>query len=478
MKRILCLTMFIIIVCTISMAQTVVTVPGDFSSIEDAITANTSTGIHSAEKVSYTINVDPTNTYTEQLCLNDGEVGAGDIQANTFTIQSATPGTYAWVYLQLHPTADNDAIELYTTATLTIKDIAFCPSQTAPVFTDEFIKIDKNSPSAASPYVFDHCLFTEIKADGSPMITSRSEAFTAPPAVGSTRSGFCYIMQMWGEPGEAFDITLNDCVLYGNTQQTAFRIAPETDGDVVTIHNTVIAYAGSYLIRCGSGGGSCALTISGTDVGAGTDSCSVLYHPNGDDHCVYDAADCRSININNTILADEAGGITRGISANSTADLTLADVIIDVPGPAIVDGPTNDSTWDRVTINTPSNALFAVAGTGSITATDCIFTGSGSKLAGTQPDGGIICNNCAFPTDGPDAVTSNDDGVLTVTYNDTVVADPIYLSKDVTSDSFFDVDNPVYAGVASGAGDLSGGADFIGGWVPPLAANNSWNLYE
>jgi hypothetical protein len=462
MKRILCLTMFIVLACSLSMAQTVVTVPGDFSSIEDAITANTSTGIHSSELISYTINVDPSTSYTEQICLNNGDIGSGDIAAASFTIQSATPGTYVWIYLQEHPTAAGDGIEIHTTATLTMKDLAFCPSQVAPLFVDEFLKIDKNGPSAATPMLFEHCLFTEIKTDGTPMVTNRTEAYSGPPpATGSTRSGYAYFMQMWGEAGEVFDITVDDCVFYGNNQQVSIRIAPEAN-DTFTINNSLIAWGGNALVRAGSGAGSLTLNITGTDQTAGLDNCSALIQPGADNHCIWiSSGSVSALNISNTILADGAGGVSRGISCSSACALTLADVIIDVPGPGIVDGANNASTWDRVTINTPSNALYAVAGAGSITATDCIFSGAGDKFAGAQPGAGLICNNCAFPTVGPDAITNQDDGVCTGTYNNTVTADPEYAAKNVTHSSFFDVSGAAYVSAASGGGDLSGGADFI-----------------
>lgn len=458
MKRVLCLTMFIVLLCSLSMAATTVAVPGDFASIEAAITANTSTGIHSAENVSYTINIDPSTSYTEQLCLNDADIGAGDIQAASFTIQSATPGTYAWVYLQKHPTATDDGIEIYTTATLTMKDIAFCPSQQAPVFTDEFIKIDKNGPSAATPMLFDHCLFTEIKADGTPMVTNRTEAYSGPPPTfGSSRTGlYPYIFQMWGEAGEEFDITLDDCVLYGNTQQVTIRIAPEAN-DTFTINNSLIAWGGNALVRAGSGSGNLTLNITGTDQTAGPDNCSVLYQPGGENHCIWiSSGSVGELNVSNTILADGAGGISRGISGSGSCALTLADVIIDVPGPGVVDGADNAATWDRVTFAGPSNALYAVAGTGSLTATDCIFSGAGTKLAGSTPSGGYTMNNCAFPTTGADAITTIG---LTPTLNNCIYDDPAYVSKDITSENYYDVAGCGYEGAGSGGSDLAGGAD-------------------
>jgi hypothetical protein len=58
---------------------------------------------------------------------------------------------------------------------------------------------------------------------------------------------------------------------------------------------------------------------------------------------------------------------------------------------------------------------------------------------------------------------------------------PMYVAFDVLdfdSPDFMDVDNPFFAGKGTSGSDLAGGADFIGGWLPPAAANAFWALYE
>ena len=165
----------------------------------------------------------------------------------------------------------------------------------------------------------------------------------------------------------------------------------------------------------------------------------------------------------------------RGISASATWNVTLTDVIIDVPNFGAVIQPRAATTWRRVTMNCPTNCVFftGTAAAGSLTIRDSIFSDTGTKFGGTLPTGGLNVNYCGLPTAGPKAITARGSGTFGANINS---SDPIYLNyTNPLLSTFLDVDNGRPAGHPLGTGygtsteagtGLGGGADYIGGTVP------------
>src|SRR5690606_20151957 len=111
--------------------------------------------------------------------------------------------------------------------------------------------------------------------------------------------------------------------------------------------------------------------------------------------------------------APSAAG-SRGISGGQ-GNIFLSNVIMNVWGPGVVDITNVATTWDKVTIrtNNANNAYLYAGGAGSLTITDSILAGSGTKIGGTVavPAGFVTVKNSGLPSSGPDAITGK--GVMT-----------------------------------------------------------------
>src|SRR5690606_29824608 len=121
--------------------------------------------------------------------------------------------------------------------------------------------------------------------------------------------------------------------------------------------------------------------------------------------------------ITNTTLVRDVNldTATRGISGGATVELNdLSNTVIVTSGPGIVDIVSAPATWNNITVHnnstTGNNAAFLVGGAGSLDITNAIFSGLGTKLAGTQPDGGMSVDFSSFVEEGTDAIDSRDDG--------------------------------------------------------------------
>ena len=492
MKKAL-LILSLILVCAVSFAANPVTVAasgGDFTSVAAAISSFASGGANASETPPFIVNIDPAGgPYTEQIDLDDANVGTGDVQGN-LVVQSSVAGTYAQIILLVAPTsgADDGLMVHQDSIDVTFRDLLLCPSiaGTANEFTDEIVKLDENTANTDwNTITFDHCILTEIDAAGAPLVTSRADAYTAgpPAAVGSARTGFAYALQYWGDTGESINLVMDDCVVFGNIQNSALRISFPIAGQV-DINDTMIAYGG-YIVRVGSGDTVGTVNITGTDQTAGPDSASVILQTAGaDNHCFWfsGSAQGTACNVSGTMMIVEgtnaaaAGSATRGFSGSATVDLTLADcLIVTDDGPGVVDGFENDATWDRVTIvsKQSANALFGVGGAGSLTVRDSIFTGPGAKFASTAlPTGGIDIDYCGFY-----GVTDQVDPALVgVTLGSNIVTtNPQFAeATDWTSADFLDVGGMDYKGADSAGGDLVGGANAY----TITAARSAWSIYQ
>lgn len=460
-------------VAVADMTVTVAASGGDFTTISDALVSNSSTGSNAAETGVFTVSIDPAGgPYDEAIDLDDANVGSGDFQASAIVIESSVAGTYVPIAVQLAPSGGaNDGLQCHQDIDVTFRDLLIYPSLTN-VFTDEMLKIDENagSTNVDNLILVQHCIFTEIDASGNPLITDRAGAYADPPAtVGSTRTGYAYFIQAWGDSGEAFDVTIDDCAMYGNIgtagQAHGIRLASVAATDDYIINNTVVSGTSGACIRLSGVSGS-TLTITGNDAGDGPDNATVLMNPDDSSDCfwIYSVSADVVVDISDTIFKDSSASWGINFSTDCDIELAVADCIFDTGAQNLNFNVLRDWTFDRCTFHTTGddNALQTGGGAGSLAFRDCIFSGTGAKFAGTAtPTGGIDIDYCAFPAAGPDAITSQDDGVVLPTYGSNIVtADPEYVSKDFTSADYFDLGNyDDYNGASSVAGFLAGGAD-------------------
>lgn len=489
MKRLLVFTMCATVAVPMAFAANPVTVDGGavangvsiFNNIQPAITSWASGEVNAGETAPFVINVVPAGgPYVERLVLYEAHA-SGEIMGD-LVIKSSVPGTLAAVEMQEAGDGGDDGCYLYqSTADVTFIDLLCYPSLTAPRFDDEMFKIDGLGASAMNTIRFENCIMTEIDTGGNPLTTTRAGAYLTPVAASSPRTNsYAYFIQHWADPGELVSLELDNCVLYANQNNTgagtpmALRTTCEDNAETITVNNTVISFPQYTCWRHGSGTGAGTVTMTGTDQTAGPDGCSVLYAPGADSPAfwIYSCPVGTTIDLSGGIIADVAGGISRGIHIGTgSGNLTLADLIIATPGENVVDTIDNASTWDNVTLHSlglavsaESAALLCEGGAGSLTVRDCIFSGPGTKIQGTLPTGGIDIDYCSFveSTDLVVDITARDDGIA-VSYGSNIITnDPMYLSMDPLNAQFLDVDNPAYVGAASGPSDLGGGADCPG----------------
>lgn len=474
MKKAL-ISLFMTAACVSVFAANPVTVSatGDFNSIQDAIDSFVVGGANAGETAPFIIQVDPSVERDESIHLSATTWGAE--LAGDLVIESATPGTLVPFAMQLTSDQD-DGCWFLTTQSVKFKDFLMYPSQTN-VFTDEFFRVD--APGACTnTLAFENCVITEIDGSGDPLVTSKATAIAAPqPAtVGSTRSGYAYIIQVWPDAGENVSVTFDNCAVFGNIQQSAIRLAGTSGAFVsdVNINDSYIAFAGDYLIRATADNYN--YNITGTDVSAGPASATVFR--GAANHLVYFAGGITG-NISNTMflaLGAECGATTRCLSAGAATDLTLTDCMFysEINAPAIVDAQAADAVFsDCSFFCTQSNALFNVNSTGSLTIKDSVFAGPGSTaLAGAAPDGGLSVENCGFAMSGDYALAASDDAAIVIAYSNKIEADPEFDSVSPGDASFLDVSSASYAAQGSGGSDLDGAANFTGN-----APVQGWELY-
>lgn len=157
---------------------------------------------------------------------------------------------------------------------------------------------------------------------------------------------------------------------------------------------------------------------------------------------------------------------------------------------------SGSSTIENVTF--AGNGRYAIdvnsAYAGTITINDCIIAGDGTadsdNVVRHNGTGLMNISYSALVTEGPFALlTPPTTGTGTINQLNIVNADPQFVeTSDYTSDSFFDVFNPIYSAAGTGGTPLRGGADYVGA-VPtptptpiptptPLAVNSTWSIYK
>ncbi len=183
--------------------------------------------------------------------------------------------------------------------------------------------------------------------------------------------------------------------------------------------------------------------------------------------------------LNNTDPESTAQGW--GIEQQNGGDLplTLRNVIIagnQAQGLLVGSvGTAGDITLENVTIANNGGAALQTdaASIGNINITDTIIAGpSVGDATGIQHSGAgtITLNTSAIVNTGPYAAVPATEnlGTGSIVENSVIGARPRFIeTADFTSADYYDVDSPDYGGQGSAGSDLSGGADYIGSYVPP-----------
>jgi hypothetical protein len=479
---------------------------GDFATIQAAISAFTSTGSHATAIPPFTINIDPAGSpYNERITLTDTAVGQGDIVGD-LTIQSSVPGTLARLALQRdlsQAAGPNTACVLVHQGlhNITFRDLLIHPALPGVGVEDArryIIKIDENSPNATmNTITLQNVIVSEVAADGLPLISSRAEAYNPPRAASASAfdNQFTQAVQFWGDNGESLSVVLDNVVLYGpppaglqngNLLRAAFS---GSNGESLTVINSVFAYGptAAALVRIGANNqytGTVSFTAG--DQRAGLDNANVFLHSSNTEatHALtfegslnVGAAGAIPATVSNAIFKFVGTGTPankRAISAGTASwNVNISDVLIDVPGAAVVSFVPGTTTWNNITAKS-NEAWFGLGGAGSLAVTNSIFVGADTvaangKFGGTAPTGGASIENCGFGTEVTNQIGTAVTGTFTTANNH--VGDPDFKSSDFKSADFFDVQNPSYAGKGTSGSDLAGGANFtpvfshVGEWM-------------
>jgi hypothetical protein len=359
---------------------------------------------------------------------------------------------------------------------VTISDLIIYPSLSGTVVTDDLVRLDENDTNVTfNTITFENCIITEIDTAGAPLVTTMTNAATdvVPVTVGSSRSGYAYLFQWWGDTGESQHVAVTDCAVFCNPQSYMIRLAGDgADGETCTWTDCITRGGGYCNIR-GSASNATVYTFTGTDQTEGWQNCFYNTDPISGHGVYFSASSGGGSGLIEKMIIRTTD---RAISGNAGLDMDLADCIMEYTAPAVVDGPANASTWTRCTFDGQDAGVvyYGVGGAGSITVRDCIFSNNvgGFDPTGTMPAGGIDVDYCALVSSGPDANSGDpltDWAVTGVTIGANCIdADPLYLGKNPELSTHYDVDNgsaaPAgYLGAGTGASNLAGGADFVGG---------------
>ena len=470
---------------------------GNFLALQPAMDSFCTGGANAAAAPPFTINIVPQPTpYDEILSLNDDVFvaanGASQELAGALTIQSSVPGTDAWVAIQNFPgfSDGNDGWGIYQSNNdVTVIDLLLTPSVALPASApaDDLVKVDENQenqPSAMNTTTFSGCVFSDLASPSmTPLVTDAAGWMTlvggdhpstvtgSPTAWGASGSG---CLKMWGDSiasPESASYVVENCIMYSAGH--CLQMVPENDGETALLGNLMaasyLAWNSPVYIGCGDGatGGT---TMAGTDV-LDPANCIALFTRGWHNINVY-KSDTKTFTIEHLRAYGDSDTAShnRGISlAGAGPGANFADLIIASDMYCTMDRIDHAQTFDRVTmyaIEAGDDCINVyLAGTGSLTATDCIFAGPGDLTGGTgSAAGGVNIDYSVVCQNGPDALGTSAGATLGV--NCTYV-DPAFLNRtDITSVNFFAVDNAQLATMASGGGPLRGGGLYVGGGIP------------
>ena len=364
-----------------------------------------------------------------------------------------------------------------------LNDLIFLPS-TMDTPTDDMIDLNGGT---GSKVIFNNCIISS-NWSGAP---ASLDGFTVPGAAPSARVGDNGVNI--SNAAAEVNIDLNETVIVAasgpNTAGTPDNILlTGAAKNVLTINEgSVISFGGYRNIQHNN--------IDDLFIRGSASKPVYLINAEGVNYVSYTSTGI--LDIDHCIIANTTVGSN---GANYCAGLWLADapdlptivtnsLIINNLGPGLFLGNFNSTlVVKNVTISgnaggTGTQDVAQVwAGTLGVSADISI---SDTIIAGGKPGilmtaGTIDLSYSALVLEGPQTLSIGVDGTGTVVETQVITKDPMFHeTADLSSSDLFDVHNPFYGGKGSEGSNLSGGADYIGDYVPPvpLAAQN-WFLYQ
>jgi len=492
--------------------STVLTVgpSGDYSTLQGAIGSYCYTGGTRTDAVKpLVIAIDPAGgPYDEAVSLMQSATGYGDI-AGDLMLKSMGPGK-AVVQLQEGDLAGDDGLPIFQdAASVILKNLILCPSQTNPFEDDMLVMMESNANSVENWLEFYGCIVTDLDSGGAPMISSPANALDEPAASGSAMADGDTLFRFGLDASTLYSRSLfmEQSVIYAS-RHLNYIYAGGVTGSQVRLHNTIISQSRAAGIFAKSFDAPHPYLITGDDQTKGIltgdrINCSAIYEFNR--RLFYDyAAGIHTRNsenkivlvIKNTIIATTQNhSQSRGISSWATSDkpasplgvntdlYKIHDVIIDVPVQAIMNDMSNDAATPvdirRVTIKTPTQGVWLTDNSASTaTITDSIFVGCAAAVyKPSEPVANVVLSHCGLPSAGSAAIVDAASGSLNPTIVDLIVADPLFASTSILSPAGFDVRAREYQNAASDGSHLCGGANYAFGTITAIEPA-AWERYR
>jgi len=437
----------------------------EYATIQGAIDSYCADGANaSVTTTPLIIEVDPAGgPYTEHLCLDDSQIGDGDI-AGSLVIKSAS---VAKAVIKLGTAINStQGITLHENAADTIfKNLIFCPAITGATVSGTYlIKVDENGGNDIFNWTeFWDCVLTDVDEAGDPFATDKASALVQPATSGG---GFNRLISSWDDPGESHSVLADNTVFVGSGSYGVGLVMDGQGGEQVYVNNCMVANNPGYsVLRIGSRGDAAQyMRITGTDAKSGYANCTYVDSNNGHGIYIYCAQD--GVMFIDNMVIDANSADSRAIAGTSWCDTAIQDSILNVSGggglAAIVEGLSNyaqyPAYWRGVTVNSygTGRCLYLVTNSQSLEITDCIISNNGTTNAfGTWDPVNVTYSDLYC------GISNNLGGTFA---SNCLYVDPLYINDDDPSAaSFMDVQNEYLATASSTSGGLGGGADYIGG---------------
>lgn len=456
-----------------------------FNTVDSAIASWCAGGANAGETAPFVINV-VNGPYTEAMTVDQSVAGVGNIMGELI-VQAATP-----VNVRINPPSVAGMRIFQDSYDVTFKNFIFSPSPSSSYVMSALVTMNESTASNLTRnwVKFYDCVFTEAFDTGAPMVTDKATALANKDAIPGTRSGKMNAtagkcLMKGAVVGGTQSAMLDNCVLYG-PPQIGWELNVRLDDEIV-VHDTLVVLCGYSAFRC-LGNAIASQSFTGTDVGAGPTQCTaILNSPSTTSTTAangkalrFEAGAAVTSTVSNVLISNSflsGNAFIGGININGNqGNVSMDKVVIDTFGTAVLVQPANTCTLSNATLHTSgaggAGIQFTAAAAGSLTVTDTIFSGAGTKIVGAVPTGGLSVDYASFVEAGPDAITARDES-QTIAYGPNLINDdPMYVSKDPVSADAFDVDNAAYGSKGSASSNLSGGADYIGS-----TSVDEWMLY-
>lgn len=486
---------------------------GDYPNIRNAIRSFCAGNENSAETPPFVIQV-INGPYDETINIDQTVGNTGNIVGDLIIEAVGSPVT-----LTCKPANVQGALRIVQdTHNVTIKNFVLAVTADAnssySVQSVVYLNETTTANTDVNTFTFENCVITESDPEGNPLVTTKQEALLAgyPTNPGTKRAPACRGVRKASRAGGSLNYVMKNCAVYGSKGYGSESNMNNADEEI-TWDNTLVAWSGmdGHRFFVGSVGKPGYITFTGNDQTAGALDCNAIIgfgqsQPAGDDYGgegislqIGDAGAGMQCLVEKTIIANDRDDIkSKGIQdyegsissipMSSNTSLTVRDTIISVAGYGMVIGPDNNASFSDVTFQSNSDTLTGAGAiqigsdaTGSLSLTDCIFSGNGTAFLGSVPSGGVSVNYSALVSSGPDALVAQDEGQGISYGANLVTADPEYLSYDVTGEPFMDVSSLAYQAAGFGGSALAGGADFVAPPATPTASSSvdlPWEVYE